>query len=192
MVALTRTGIILTPIIVLNAAGSSAGLEWAVFSALVVSGLATILQARPAGPIGGGYSLYMGTSGAFIGVSAAAVVAGGLLLLASLVAVSSLVQSLFSARLSFFRRLIAPTVGGTVIMLLAVNVFPITTDLLTSVPAGVDPLSPGVPLVAVATFVITPWCPSMLAARPACGRRSSALPAPFPTRPIPAVFPSPT
>ena len=38
------TGIILIPIIVLNAADYPEGLEWAVFAALVVSGLATILQ----------------------------------------------------------------------------------------------------------------------------------------------------
>ena len=128
------TGIVLIPIIVLNAADYPEGLEWAVFSALVVSGLATILQARPVGPFGAGYALYMGTSGAFIGVSAAAVAAGGLSLLATLVVVSSLVQFLFSARLSFFRRLITPTVGGTVIMLIAVNLFPITTDMLAEFP----------------------------------------------------------
>ncbi len=152
VVTLVLTGIILIPIIVLNAADYPQGLEWAVFSALVVSGLATILQARPAGPIGAGYPLYMGTSGAFIGVSAAAVAAGGLSLLGTLVVASSLVQFFFSARLSFFRRLITPTVGGTVIMLLAVNVFPITTDMLAEVPPGVDPASPGGPLVALAAF----------------------------------------
>ena len=150
---LVLTGIILTPIIVLNAANYPEGVEWAVFAALVVSGLATILQARPAGPIGAGYPLYMGTSAAFIGVSAAAVVAGGLPLLASLVAASALVQFFFSARLSLFRRLITPTVGGTVIMLLAVNVFPITTDLLATIPPGVDPGYWGMPAVALATFV---------------------------------------
>ena len=153
VVTLVLTGIILIPIIVLNAADYPEGLEWAVFSALLVSGLATILQARPAGPIGAGYPLYMGTSGAFIGVSAAAVAAGGLSLLATLVAASSLVQFFFSARLSFFRRLITPTVGGTVIMLLAVNVFPITTDMLSEVPPGVDPASPSGPLVALVSFV---------------------------------------
>ena len=152
VVTLVLTGIILIPIIVLNAADYPEGLEWAVFAALVVSGLATILQARPAGPIGAGYPLYMGTSGAFIGVSAAAVAAGGLSLLGTLVVASSLVQFFFSARLSFFRRLITPTVGGTVIMLLAVNVFPITTDMLAEVPPGVDPASPGGPLVALAAF----------------------------------------
>ena len=146
------TGIILIPIIVLNAADYPEGLEWAVFAALVVSGLATILQARPAGPFGAGYALYMGTSGAFIGVSAAAVAVGGLSLLATLVVVSSLVQFLFSARLSFFRRLITPTVGGTVIMLIAVNLFPITTNMLAEVPPGADPASLSRPLVAFTAF----------------------------------------
>ena len=152
VVMLLLTGIVLGPIIVLNAANHPEGAEWAVFSALVVSGLTTILQARPTGPFGAGYALYMGTSGAFIGISVAAVAAGGLALLATLVAVSSLVQFLFAARLSFFRRLITPTVGGTVLMLLAVNVFPIMTDMLAEVPAGVDPASLSAPLLALATF----------------------------------------
>ena len=153
VVTLVLTGIILTPIIVLNAANHLEGVEWAVFAALLVSGLSTILQARPVGPIGAGYPLYMGTSGAFISVSAAAVAAGGLPLLATLVVVTALVQLLFSARLSLFRRLITPTVGGTVIMLLAVNVFPVSTDLLANVPPGVDPDYLGLPLVAAATFL---------------------------------------
>ena len=152
VVTLVLTGIILVPIIVLNAAGHPEGVEWAVFAALAVSGLSTILQARPMGPVGAGYALYMGTSGAFIGVSTAAVAVGGLPLLATLVAASALVQFFFSARLSLFRRLVTPTVGGTVIMLIAVNLFPITTDMLTAVPAGFDPDSPGAPLAAFAAF----------------------------------------
>ena len=151
-VTLVLTGIILIPIVVINGAGHPEGLEWAVFAALVVSGVATVLQARPIGPIGAGYPLYMGTSGAFIGVAIAAVTAGGLALLASLVVASSLVQFFFSARLSLFRRLITPTVGGTVIMLIAVNVFPVTTDLLAQVPAGADAAGMGGPLVACAAF----------------------------------------
>ena len=152
VVTLVLTGIILVPIIVLNAAGYPEGVEWAVFAALLVSGLSTILQARPMGPVGAGYALYMGTSGAFIGVSTAAVAVGGLPLLATLVAASALVQFFFSARLSLFRRLVTPTVGGTVIMLIAVNLFPITTDMLTAVPAGFDPGSMGGPLAAFAAF----------------------------------------
>ena len=152
VVTLVLTAIILVPIIVLNAANHPEGVEWAVFAALLVSGLSTILQARPTGPVGSGYPLYMGTSGTFIGVSAAAVATGGLPLLGTLVATSALVQFFFAARLSLFRRLITPTVGGTVVMLLSVNVFPIATDMLAAVPAGVDPGSMSGPLVAFATF----------------------------------------
>ena len=152
VVTLVLTGIILIPIIVLNAARHPQGLEWAIFAALTVSGIATVLQARPIGPVGAGYPLYMGTSGAFIGVAVAAVAAGGLPLLATLVAASSLVQFFFSARLSLFRKLITPTVGGTVILLLAVTVFPIATDLLAQVPEGVPPGAAGGPLTALATF----------------------------------------
>ena len=168
------TGIILIPIIVLNAADYPHGLEWAVFSALVVSGLATILQARPVGPFGAGYALYMGTSGAFIGVSAAAVAMGGLSLLATLVVVSSLVQFLFSARLSFFRRLITPTVGGTVIMLIAVNLFPITTNMLAEVAPGVDPASPSRRWSPSRLSRPSSWCRSTRVARPVCGHLCSA------------------
>ena len=78
--------------------------------------------------------------------------AGGLPLLAILVAVSSVVQFLFSARLSLFRRLVTPTVGGTVIMLIAVNLFPITTNMLAEVPPDVDPASLSRPLVALTAF----------------------------------------
>ena len=152
MVSVILSGIILMPIIALNAANHPEGLEWAVFAALVVSGLATILQARPAGPIGAGYPLYMGTSGAFIGVTVAAVIAGGLPLLATLVVASSVVQFFFSARLSLFRWLITPTVGGTVIMLIAVNLFPIVTGLLAGVPEEMDAASANGPLVAFSAF----------------------------------------
>ena len=58
VVALVLTAIILVPIIVLNAANHPEGVEWAVFAALLVSGLSTILQARPTGPVGAGYPLY--------------------------------------------------------------------------------------------------------------------------------------
>ena len=153
VVTLVLTGIILVPIIVLTAAGRTEFIAWAVFATLLVSGLATILQAKPIGPFGAGYPLYMGTSGAFIAVSTAAVAVGGLPLLATLVVASSLVQFLFAARLSLFRRLVTPTVGGTVILLLAVNVFPIATDLMTRVPEGVDAASAGPPLVTLTTFL---------------------------------------
>ena len=51
IVVLILAGIALTPIIVLKAAGAEdQGADWVVFAALLVSGLATMLQARPIGP----------------------------------------------------------------------------------------------------------------------------------------------
>lgn len=155
IVVLILAGIVLIPIIVLKAAGSSHEvMSWAIFAALLVSGLTTILQARPIGPIGAGYPLFMGTSGAFIAVSTTAVQEGGLPLLATLVVLSSLIQFLFSARLSLLRKVITPTVGGTVIMLIAVAIFPICFRMLVSLPEHIDPTSAAGPVCAGVTFLV--------------------------------------
>lgn len=155
VVALILTGIALTPLVVLRAVGQEQEFgSWVVFAALLISGLATMLQARRIGPVGAGYVLFMGTSGAFIAVAIAAVSAGGLALLGTLVACSALVQFLFAARLSLLRRILTPAVGGTVIMLIAVTVFPIAFALVTQTPPGAAPGSSAGPLVASLTFVV--------------------------------------
>ena len=135
VVALILSGIVLVPIIALTAAGADESAKnWAVFGALLVSGSVTILQARPIGPFGSGYVLFMGTSGAFIAVSIAALKAGGLPLLGSLIVASSFIQFLFARRLGLFRKIINPTVGGTVVTLIAIAVMPIAFNMLTHVP----------------------------------------------------------
>lgn len=133
-------GIVLTPAIIVRAAGGSDEyLAWAVFAAIFVSGIATILQAVRLWRIGAGFILLMGTSGAFIAVSIAALSQGGPMLLAKLVIVSSLFQFLLSARLLLLRRLFTTTVTGTVIMLISVSVMPIMFNQLTLVPDDAPP-----------------------------------------------------
>ena len=68
----TLAPIVLTVVIVVRIADSY--LSWAAFSALVVSGLTTFMQAVRLGRIGSGHILIMGTSGAFIAVCVAALV----------------------------------------------------------------------------------------------------------------------
>ncbi len=152
--ALCIAGIVLTPLIVIRAAGMGEDgyLVWAVFAALAISGLTTILQARRLGPVGAGYPLLMGTSGAFIAVSVTALVEGGPGMLATLVFVSALFQFLLAARLSWVRRVITPTVAGTVIMLIAVTVMPIIFDMLADVPEGTSPA--GAPVSAAVTLAV--------------------------------------
>lgn len=150
-------GIVLTPAIIVRAAGGSDEyLAWAVFAAIFVSGVATILQAVRLWRIGAGYILLMGTSGAFIAVSIAALSAGGPMLLAKLVIVSSLFQFLLSARLLLLRRLFTTTVTGTVIMLISVSVMPIMFNQLTLVPddapRAAGPITFVVAIVVMAGF----------------------------------------
>ncbi len=156
---LVLAGIVLTPAIVIRAAGQSeAYLSWAIFAALVICGLTTALQAARLWRIGSGHVLIMGTSGTFIAVCIAALVEGGPGLLATLIVVSSLFQFALSARLALLRRIITPVVSGTVIALIAVTIMPIMFGLLTEVPEGTPPaaapLSAAVTLVTSVAFVL--------------------------------------
>lgn len=154
VVVLIVAGIVLTPTVVMRAAAQPAALtEWVIFAGLVVSGVTTMLQARPLGRFGAGYVLFMGTSGAFIAISIEAVEAGGLALLATLVVASSLFQFLFSHHLGRLRNLITPTVGGTVIMLIAVTVFPIAFKMISAQPAGFAEDSLVGPSIATLSFL---------------------------------------
>ena len=133
-------GVVLTPAIVIRAAGQSETyLSWTIFMAVIVSGLSTILQAVRVGRVGAGHVLIMGTSGAFIAVCATALTEGGPALLATLIVASALFQFLLAARLSLLRRIITPVVSGTVIALIAVTIVPIVFDMLDDLPAGTSP-----------------------------------------------------
>ncbi len=153
-VALNVAGIVLTVAVVVRAGGGTeAYLAWAAFAALLVSGVATAIQAAGAGRLGAGYILLMGTSGAFIAISVAALQRGGPPLLATMILVSSLFQFALAARLSWIRRVVTPTVAGTVIMLIAVTVMPIAFDLMFQAPAGASPAA--APATAAVTLAVT-------------------------------------
>ena len=153
LVILGGASIVLIPTIVIRAAGGSeAYLSWAVFSAVAISGVCTALQAVRAGRIGAGYVLAMGPAGAFIGLSAAALAQGGPALLGTLVVASSLLPIVLSARLSLFRRLLTPTIVGTVNMLIPVTVLPVVFGRMHQTPDQVAAL--GGPLTALATILV--------------------------------------
>ena len=93
LAVLCISGVVLTPAIVVQAAGGAESyLTWAVFGAVLVSGISTVVQAYRIGYIGAGYVLAMGTSGAFIAVCVTAIAEGGPAMLATLVIISSLFQ----------------------------------------------------------------------------------------------------
>ena len=152
-VILGLASIVLIPTIVIRAAGGTdAYLSWAVFSAVGASGIVTALQAARLGRVGAGYVLTMGPAVAFIGVCAAALAEGGPSLLATLVVASALVTIVVSLRLALFRRLLTPTIVGTVNMLVPATVLPVVFGRLTEVPPGSGAL--GAPLAALATILV--------------------------------------
>ena len=152
-------GIVLTPVIMIRAAGGSeAYLSWAVFAALVICGLTTVIQATRLGRIGAGYILIMGSSSAFLAVCVSALEQGGPGLLAVLIIITSLCQFAIAAKLSLFRRVFTPTVAGTVLMLIPITIGPIILGKMAEVPAGASaaaaPVSAGVTLVVMVAIAL--------------------------------------
>ena len=153
LVVLSVSGIILTPLIVMSAGGSSPEfISWAIFVALIICGATTMLQAYPIGRVGSGHILLMGTSGAFIAVCVGALTHGGPAVMCTLICISSILQFFLASRLSMLRRILTPTVSGVVIMLIPVTVFPIVFDLLSATPEGTEEWK--TPLVGGLTFLV--------------------------------------
>ena len=134
------------------AAGQDEGyLSWAVFVALIISGVNTALQAAKIGRLGGGHVLIMGATPNFIAVSVLAIEEGGPAMLASLIILSSFFYLALAAWLPLLRRIITPVVSGTVLMLIAAILLPISFDRLQEVPEGASIVAG--PCVAAVTLV---------------------------------------
>ena len=127
-------------------------LSWAIFAALAIGGVITVLQAVRFGRLGAGHVLMTGAGPHFIAVAVLAMTMGGLPLLASLIVVSSLVQFALAEWLPLLRRIITPVVSGTALMLIAVTVMSVAIGRLGEVTEGATPVAG--PVVAVATLAV--------------------------------------
>ena len=157
--ALSLASMVVTVLIVVRSAGLDDDyLSWAVFAALCVSGLTTMLQTTRRRRLGSGHLLLMGPSAAYIAVSITALEEGGPALLATLVLLSALPLFRFARRLRTLRRLITPTVSSTVIMLIPVTLAPVIFDLFAHVPpataTAAAPLEAGVTLAVMMVLTL--------------------------------------
>ena len=135
MIGLAPT-VLIVAITALAAGQDERYLSWAVFAALIISGVNTALQAAKIGRLGGGHILIMGATPNFIAVSVLAIEEGGPAMLASLIVLSSFFYLALAAWLPLLRRIITPVVSGTVLMLIAALILPIAFDRLQEVPEG--------------------------------------------------------
>ena len=144
--------LLVTPVIVAKQSGRDESyLVWMVFASLLVVGLSTLLQVRRIGPLGAGAVLPMFTAAFSIPFCITAVVDGGPATLTTLVLVSALVQIIVSKWLFILRRIVTPTVGGTVMMILSITLASVVFHLL-DVAADEEPVA--APLTALATLVV--------------------------------------
>lgn len=122
--------IVIVPIIIANAIHvPPEQIEYIVFASMIVTSISTLIQAVRLGKIGSGYTLFMGTSGAFMACSLTAAQTGGLSLLATLAIIAAPIEFIFSYFLGYLRKIINSSVGGVVIMLVPVSLIPIAIGL---------------------------------------------------------------
>lgn len=130
-VVLVLTGIMITPLVIARGAGlSEPDTSWLVFAALLAAGVSTWLQLLRKGPVGGGYTLFVGSNVAFAGVAVAALQGGGIAELGVLGAIGALGTFAFTRWLPLLRKVLTPAVGGTVLMLMALSVGPVIWKML--------------------------------------------------------------
>ncbi len=111
--------------------------------ALIMSGLATMVQARPIGPIGGRLPIVMGTSIVFMGAIIAIARQYNLATAFGACLVAASVELLMAYGVATVRRLFPPLVSAIVVMLIG----------LTLVPIGMDYAAGGVGAADYGSFV---------------------------------------
>ena len=139
---------------VLATGQDEAYLTWSVFSALIIVGIVTALQASRISRFGAGHLVIVGVTPNYIPLSVLALHEGGPAMLASLMVVSALFFLAIATRLPQLRRVITPAVSGTVLMLIAVMVLPICLDRFGEVPEGAS-ASAGLGVAGVTLMVST-------------------------------------
>ena len=144
--------LLVTPVIVARASGlGESYVAWMVFASLLVVGVSTLLQVRRLGPVGAGALLPMFTAAFSIPFCITAVVDGGPALLMSLVLVSAIAQLAISKWLFILRKVITPTVGGTVMMILSITLASVVFGLLDDA-SKVEPVAG--PSTALITLIV--------------------------------------
>ena len=148
----------MTPVIVAQQSGlGESYLIWMVFASLLVVGISTLIQVRRVGPIGAGAVLPMFTAAFAIPFCITALVDGGPTTLAALILVSAVVQLAISKWLFILRRLVTPTVGGTVMMILSLTLASVVFGMLnraSETDPGPTLLTALVTLVVVAVLTL--------------------------------------
>ncbi|WP_420442840.1 uracil-xanthine permease family protein [Candidatus Poriferisodalis sp.] len=156
-VALQGVLLVVAPTVVLASFAAQASdqddsyVSWAVFAALLVSGVLTALQASRVGRFGAGLVFIVSASPSYVAISILALSEGGPTMLSSLTAAAAISYVLLSFWLPKLRKIITPLVSGTVLMLIAVTLLPVCFNGIRNVPEGTP--AAGGPIVGLVTLI---------------------------------------
>jgi NCS2 family nucleobase:cation symporter-2/xanthine permease XanP len=128
-------------------------LAWSVFAAMVICAGITALQSKQLWRFGAGHIVLSWPAAMFIAITVMTISEAGLGTFASLMIACSLVQIAIAWWLPTLRRIVTPTVLGTVIMLIAVSVMPIAFNQVGKLPDGA-PTASG-PVIAGVTLLVS-------------------------------------
>ncbi len=128
-------------------------LAWSVFAAMLICGLITAAQALQLGRFGAGHVSLSWPAAMFIAIMVGTISAAGPATFASLMIVCSVIQVALAWWLPMLRRIITPTVSGTVTMLVAVSVLPIAFDTVRDLPPGAPAMAG--PVIAGVTLLVS-------------------------------------
>jgi NCS2 family nucleobase:cation symporter-2 len=130
-------GNVAPPLILAGAVGSVTGeTTFLVQMALIVAGVATIVQAYPVGPVGARLPVVMGTSFAFLGPLIAIGNQFGIAAVFGAALVAAPVEVVMGLSLDRFRRYFPPLVTGIVVMLIGLTLIPTGMDYAAGASAG--------------------------------------------------------
>ncbi len=117
----------LLPVIVGRKAGApSEHILFASCAAGVAAGIVTLIQVLRLGRFGAGYTLFMGSSAAYLAGSLETLKTGGFPLLATLSILVAPFEILMAYFLRFLRHIVTPAVGGVIILLVVFSLVPVS------------------------------------------------------------------
>ena len=147
---IASAALLVTPVIVARVSGMDESyLIWMVFASLLVVGVSTLIQVKRIGPVGAGALLPMYTAAFAIPFCITAVADGGPGTLMTLVVVTAVAQLAISKWLFILRKIITPTVGGTVMMILSITLASVVFHLLDETTKAEPVKGPAIALITL-------------------------------------------
>ncbi len=150
------------PVLIVDAiGGTAADAGHLICMAMLVTGVATILQGLPRGPVGSGYLCPLVNGPAFLSASILAGKAGGLPLIFGMTFIGGVFEGLFSRAVTRLRAFFPAEVTGTIVTMVGIEVIPFGVKRFFGMDALHPAIDPTATLVAVVTLAammgLTVW-----------------------------------